>query len=185
MEANNIYLGDAYKLIKELQSNSIDLIITDPPYEYDELSGRGVGGQMELYKEIRDLSIDKGFDFKIIDEFIRVLKNPNFYIFVSKKQFFKLANYCFEKYPFLKWDLILWKKLNAPPLCSNQYLHDVEYCLYFHHNVILKTKYKNAETVYISSINQADKKLYEHPTIKPLQLIIKMIEISSCEGGLY
>ena len=33
METNKIYLGDAYKLIKEIPDKSIDLIMTDPPYE--------------------------------------------------------------------------------------------------------------------------------------------------------
>ena len=33
MKLNQIYLGDAYKLIKEIPDKSIDLIVTDPPYE--------------------------------------------------------------------------------------------------------------------------------------------------------
>lgn len=32
MEFNKVYQGDSYKLIKELDDNSIDLIVTDPPY---------------------------------------------------------------------------------------------------------------------------------------------------------
>ena len=34
MELNKIYLGDAYELIKQIPDKSIDLIITDPPYEF-------------------------------------------------------------------------------------------------------------------------------------------------------
>ena len=30
MELNNIYHGDAYKLIKEVPTGSVDLIVTDP-----------------------------------------------------------------------------------------------------------------------------------------------------------
>lgn len=33
MEANNIYLGDSYELIKGLPDKSVYLIYTDPPYE--------------------------------------------------------------------------------------------------------------------------------------------------------
>ena len=33
IKPNNIYLGNAYELIKEMQDKSVDLILTDPPYE--------------------------------------------------------------------------------------------------------------------------------------------------------
>lgn len=35
MELNKIYLGDAYELIKQIPDKSVDLIVTDPPYEFD------------------------------------------------------------------------------------------------------------------------------------------------------
>lgn len=31
---NTITLGNSYELIKEIPDNSIDLIVTDPPYRY-------------------------------------------------------------------------------------------------------------------------------------------------------
>ena len=37
---NKITLGDCYELIKELPDKSVDLIVTDPPYE---LETRGAG----------------------------------------------------------------------------------------------------------------------------------------------
>ena len=42
LENNKIYLGDAYKLIKELPDNSIDLIVTDPPYDIPNIHGSGI-----------------------------------------------------------------------------------------------------------------------------------------------
>ncbi|MEJ5272940.1 MAG: site-specific DNA-methyltransferase, partial [Spirochaetota bacterium] len=39
MEGNyKIYLGDSYKLIKEIPNSSIDLILTDPPYNLSPYS---------------------------------------------------------------------------------------------------------------------------------------------------
>lgn len=40
MELNKIYLGDAYELIKQIPDKSIDLIVTDPPYQFD-MGGNG------------------------------------------------------------------------------------------------------------------------------------------------
>ena len=46
IKPNNIYLGDAYELIKQLKDKSVDLIITDPPYEF------GTGGiKTGLFKD--------------------------------------------------------------------------------------------------------------------------------------
>ena len=41
MEVNKIYLGDCYKLIKEIPDKSIDCIYVDIPYLYDT----GWGGE--------------------------------------------------------------------------------------------------------------------------------------------
>ena len=38
---NKITLGDSYELIKQIPDNSIDLVIMDPPYEFDTGSGAG------------------------------------------------------------------------------------------------------------------------------------------------
>lgn len=38
-QINILKLGNAYELIKDIPDNSIDLIITDPPYQIDSLTG--------------------------------------------------------------------------------------------------------------------------------------------------
>ena len=35
LEKNNIYLGDCYEMIKQIDDASIDLIVIDPPYQID------------------------------------------------------------------------------------------------------------------------------------------------------
>lgn len=182
MDINTIKLGDAYELIKQVPDKSVDLIVTDPPYEYDQLSGGGIAGQREFFNEIQDSKIDKGFDYSLLDEFVRICKKINIYIWVSKKQFKPILDYMVDKYG-CKWDLIVWGKSNAVPLCNNQYLHDCEYCLYFHKGVNLKTSYDTAKTIYVLPTNQADKRLYSHPTIKPEEIIENFIR-NSCGGGL-
>lgn len=180
---NEILLGDAYELIKRVPDHSVDLIVTDPPYEYESLSGGGIAGQVEFFNEIKDAGIDNGFTLEFLDELVRVMKKINLYIWVSKSQFKKVLDYMVDKYG-CKWDLIVWNKCNAVPLCNNQYLHDCEYCLYFRKGVKLNTTYDLAKTVYVLPINQADKKLYGHPTIKPESIIEPLILNSSERGGV-
>ena len=38
---NKITCGDCYELINQLPDKSVDLIVTDPPYEISSLTGGG------------------------------------------------------------------------------------------------------------------------------------------------
>ena len=42
MEVNKIYQGDCLEVMKEMAENSVDLILTDPPYGIG--ADKGVGG---------------------------------------------------------------------------------------------------------------------------------------------
>ena len=85
IEPNNIYCGDAYELIKELPDKSIDLIYTDIPYDY---TNGGKGGGM-LKSEARKKTyietigqFDKGIDYSILNEFVRVMRYIYIYIYI-------------------------------------------------------------------------------------------------------
>lgn len=74
------------------------------------------------------------------------------------------------------WDLLVWDKTNAIPT-NNVWLSDVEYCLYFREKGIgiPADNYQYKSKWFISGINQKDKKEFEHPTIKPLELVKRHI----------
>lgn len=46
-ELNKIYNEDCYEAIKNIPDKSIDLIVTDPPYEFDMSGGGGHFGTKE------------------------------------------------------------------------------------------------------------------------------------------
>lgn len=184
MEINTIHLGDSYKLIKEIPDKSVDLIVTDPPYQLDSLTGGGMLKEKQiqnLMTELGDKQLDIGISEEILDDFMRVMKKPNIYIWMNLKQLYFYLNYFVGKHK-CNWNLIVWQKSNAMPLCGGKYLNDCEYCAYFYKGVKLNTRYKTAKTVYIKEINVEDKKQFGHPTIKPLDIIRNLIENSS--GGV-
>ena len=86
-----LYNGDALEYLKKISDNSIDLVLTDPPYEVDV---NHVGGKLYHNKgfdksnaDIVAAKIDNGYDIeKIGKELIRVLKHINVYFFCNKKQ---------------------------------------------------------------------------------------------------
>ena len=186
MEINTIHFGDAYKLVKELPDKSVDLIVTDPPYQIDSLTGGGMLKEKRiknLMEELGEHDLDSGIDLSILDEFMRVMKKPNIYIWMNLKQLYSYLNYFVGKHN-CNWNLIVWQKSNAMPLCGGKYLNDCEYCAYFYKGVNLNTDYESAKTIYVKPINIEDKKQYGHPTIKPLDIIKNLIKNSSGGGAI-
>lgn len=177
--------GDSYELIKDIPDKSVDLVITDPPYLV-ETDGAGLFGTKN-YNGVRYVmkNIDfmkNGINESILDELCRVMKKINIYIWCSQKQLIPFLKYFVEKKK-CNWNLITWHKTNPIPACGNKYLTDTEYCLFFREKgVKVNGTFNTKFTYYVTSKNIKDKKLYEHPTIKPLD-IIKNLVINSTSGG--
>lgn len=189
MELNKIYLGDCYELIKEIPDKSIDLIITDPPYEMET----GGTGKTELalrfrdrYRDLENNKLDIGMVLSFLKELERVCKKIYMYIWCNKILLFKLINYyaCRQD---INLDLITWGKTNPMPLSNNYFLNDTEYCLCIHEKGIgwnatcgANVKHK----CYMTEVNKVDKEDFGHPTIKPIQIIKNFIINSSKENDV-
>lgn len=166
---NKITCGDCYKLIKELPDKSIDCVYTDIPYLY----ANGGVGHSEMCErtarkkeELKDIS--KGIDYSILDEFRRVLKKVNIFIWCSKMQLLDIMNWGGQ----YNQDLLVWCKSNPTPQTNNIWLPDLEYCVHIREKgVPLNDGYDLKSRYYVSPANKSDKDLFIHPTIKPLELV--------------
>ena len=168
-ELNKIYQGDAYKLIKEIPDKSINAIYTDIPYDMT-FSGGGTL-QHKLGKYIKDEveSFSNGIDYSIIKEFIRVMKNINCFIWCSKNQIYDIMS-VFQPYN-CEFNILTWTKTNPIPFGSSIWLSDIEYCLHFYKGAGYNIGWENKKKNYSSAINQKDKELFGHATIKPLEMV--------------
>lgn len=129
--------------------------------------------------ELEEYGITSSIDISILQEFVRVLKNINIYIWCNHKQIPMYLDFFVKKYK-CSFDIIIWNKTNAMPLYSNKYLTDKEYCLYFRKGGYCNPQsYEDAKTVYYQPINIEDKKLFEHPTIKPKNIIDALVRNST------
>ena len=186
---NEIILGDAYKLIKDVPDKSVDLIVTDPPYLIEGwhtkagiFKDRDMGYVDELMEQ--EETILKGIDKSILDEFVRVMKKINCYIWCNKEQIYDYLTYFVQERK-CKFEIIVWAKSNPSPFLNGHYLKDKEYCLFFWEDgVKVKPLYDHGKTFYYTAINVADKKKYGHPTIKPEEIIENLILNSSDRGGV-
>ena len=189
MDINQIYFGDAYELIKAVPDHSVDLIVTDPPYEIKGLRPNGKdhgvlsGRKKGTYEnEMLESNLGDGIDLEILHEFVRVLKKINCYIWCNKEQIYDYLTF-FVKERGCNWEMLIWAKDNVPPFTGGHYLKDKEYCLYFwEKGVEVKPTYDTGKTVYVSHTNVTDKAKYGHPTIKPEKIIGNLLR-NSCGGG--
>lgn len=181
-----LILGDCLEKLKNIPSDSVDLVLTDPPYD---IKNTTAGGDSQLAKsiqgmntEIKNADIVSGYDIRILDELVRVNKRINMYIFCNKAQLPMYMKY-FVTDRKCSFDLIKWVKTNAMPTYHNKYLSDTEYCFYARKRGFCNpNNYQDASTLYNESMNVSDKKKYNYPTIKPLPLIEKLLRNSSKPG---
>ena len=164
---NKIVCGDSLELIKEIPSESIDLILTDPPYGIDK-------------KGIKNSSDLKAF-YSIVPEGYRVLKKDGFFItFFSTKllpEIFK--NNPFEYY----WQFILNCPLGSvrSPIGFSKYMS----CFVFKKGnpKIIKWN-KDIFNDSPSKMVEPDEGFINHPSPKPKQFIMELLKMFSNEKDI-
>lgn len=84
------------------------------------------------------------------------------------------------------FNILVWCKTNCVPATNNSWLPNIEYCLVFKEKGSKRYNdgYELKSKWYISSTNKEDKDLYDHPTIKPLDLVKKHILHSTNENDV-
>lgn len=185
--------GNCIDILKQIPNKSIDLVVTDPPYEIS-INGAGIYKQSDK-QYVKELSgLKDGYSEEVLDQLIRVMKKVNIYLFCSQKQIHYLLDYFLKNeknkdHPLYKrhcnWNLISWHKTNPVPACGNKYLTDTEFILFFREKgVRIYGTFDSKRTHYETPLNQKDKKIYKHPTCKLVPMCENFIINSSNEGDI-
>lgn len=181
MSKYKLYQGDCLEVMNNIKDGSVDLVVTDPPYEI-ATTGAGIYKQADkqYVKELNGMK--DGFSEEVLDELCRVMKKINIYFFCSQKQIIPLLDY-FAKKKKCNWNILSWHKTNPVPACGNKYLTDTEFILFFREKgVKVYGSFDTKRTWYATPLNQSDKKKYGHPTVKPLSILENLVVNSSQEG---
>ena len=157
-----IYHGDCREVLPTL--GKFDLLLTDPPYEV-EARGGAIGSRRKYLADIHQ-HIDSGFDINMVDQF------PNWIVFCAKKQLVRLLQKAEKKV----WSLVTWNKPNPTPLYEGTYLPDTEYIIHAYSSGMLFGDYKDKSRFIV---HRSVRNNFNHPTVKPLAVIIKMMKLGS------
>lgn len=167
LEVNKIYNKDCLDGIKNIDNESIDLVLTDPPYG---LNKEGIYNDNNL-----------SLFYSILPECYRVLKKDSFFItFFSTKYIPSL----FTNNPFTYfWQIVLY--------CPNGSVSSsIGYTKYMSVFVFTKGKPKLVKQNKDIFIDTPGRKIepregfIDHPTPKPTRFIIELLEMFSKEGEL-
>ena len=177
-----IHEGRFQDHICNLPDRSVDLVIMDPPYLIDTQGGGAFAGKNRTFdREFKDFS--DGITNEDLNLIMSKMKAVNAYVWCNKAQLRQYLDYFDDRG--CNIDLLTWHKSNPVPRCNNKYLSDTEYVIFARDpGVPLGGHYETLHKYWITPVNAKDKKLYNHPTIKPLDIISTLISNSSAPGDL-
>ena len=177
----NIWLmqGDCLERMKEIPDGSVDMVLTDPPYILSTSKGGGMmGKEGRTFMEDMDVALKIGIDTKsYLKGLVRLFKNKESFcgvFFCSNKQLVDYLQFAEENN--YQYGVGVWHKSNPAPLCNFKYLNDVEYWVYIKgKNSKIGGSYSSKSMVYSSQRNTKESKEFNHPTVKPQQLLEKFL----------
>jgi site-specific DNA-methyltransferase (adenine-specific) len=195
LELNRLYNMDCLEGLKLIPDNSIDLVVTDPPYKIVQggCSNKAVtinacggilnkhdGDNIELVKKGKIFNHNEIQFNEWLPEIYRVLKdNSHCYIMINGRNLAELQMEA-EKVGFRFHNIIAWDKGNATP--NKWYMQRLEFILF-----LFKGEAKNINNMGTTTLLQVPNikrgtKL--HPTEKPTDLMKILIENSSKKNDI-
>jgi site-specific DNA-methyltransferase (adenine-specific) len=186
-ELGKLYKNDTIEVMKTLPDNSVDIIITDPPY--------GVIGTSDGYNQEWDTFESESHFWEFTTEWLnqcyRIMKDgAPMYIFFAQKRMFDLKN-VLDKCNFTFKRMLIWHHPNLARPTRNMYIWTYDPIFY-----VIKGKKPNyfdasftqKENVdvfrYAKPQNWRNGKKRLHPCEKPLELIKILITNSSQMGDM-
>lgn len=180
-----LYQGDCIESIKNVDGGSVNLVLTDPPYNIARKNNFHTMGRAGIdFGEW-----DKGFDlFSYIKEIPRVLhKDGSVIIFNDWKNLGDIARCCEENGLVIK-DMLRWEKANPMPRNRDRrYVTDYEVAVWCTNAKAKWTFNRQSDAYdrpkYSGGLTPASEKT-GHTTQKPVYLMEQILETHSNQGDV-
>ncbi|MFV0552987.1 MAG: DNA-methyltransferase [Anaerorhabdus sp.] len=189
MNKINLINNDAFNELINIEDNSIDLILTDPPYNISKYTTENVYiGERRLNTKIAEWDYIEFNPQKLVKIFKRILKpNGNIFIFTSYNMLGMWHNF-FDK-EFDTFQFMVWHKTNPVPcIYKKTFVNSCELiiCLW---NKGHKWNFQSQEEMHNfieTPICSYPERLIapKHPTQKPISVLKHIINIASNKGDV-
>ncbi len=181
---------DCLKYIKAIPDKSIDLILTDPPYNIAQYSTGNIPlpGREALNNDIAAWDTVAFAPEDLLCDFKRIIKpDGNIFVFTSYNLLGKWHD-VFDR-EFDTFQFFIWHKTNpAPKIYKNGFLNSCEMiiCLWNKGHKWNFTTQQGMHNFFESPICMFPERLKnpKHPTQKPVKLLKHLIEIASDPGDI-
>lgn len=198
LNINQIYNEDCFNIFKQIPPFSVDLILTDPPYNIADstkttkINGKIVSTKEAWGEEFKD-NYEKAQYLQMINGILEisdyVLKpNGSVLIFFDRSKLFQIENF-YDKLIF-KNIIVFIKENPIPHIRKNNYRSATEFCIWFTKSKEYYINFvsQNEMVNYFSGIvkkHYCHPKLgYSHPNEKPDWMIKPLLERHSRKGDL-
>ena len=182
-----LYNRDSLQLMKEIPANSVDAIITDPPYNISRDNNFTTMGRAGIDFGEWDKDFDLTSWIKVAEPLLK--KGGNIVIFNSWKNMTNITK-SLEENGFEVKDLIRWKKTNAMPRNRDRrFITDYEVAVWAVKKGGKWTFNRLSDTYEIPEIvggltPKSEKIEGGHPTQKPIYVMEWLIERLTNEGDV-
>lgn len=181
---------DSRQNIKKIPDKSVDLILTDPPYNISPHSTGNIPlpGRSAMNNDIADWDKIVFKPEEWSDEFIRILKpTGNLFIFTTYNQLGKWYDSLDHRFDTSQF--MIWHKTNpAPKIFKAGFLNSCEmiFCCWNKKHTWNFISQKEMHNFFESPICMSPERLKcpKHPAQKPVALLKKIITIASNEGDI-
>ncbi len=197
--SSSIRQGDARTLIKEIASESVDVIITDPPFgiqtieddrqspreNYAKEGGKKVAAYTAALTQSDNSTLEEvtRLMFELMPELQRVLKpSGHIYVFFTFDFYMALFNTMKEFFSVNQTPIIWWKQRTTSPGMGYDYSPCYEPVLFGHKAPRKKKLAKDASLVQV--VKPLAPKLKLHPFEKPQELLKFFITQSTYKGDV-
>lgn len=181
---------DCMECLNKIPDKSIDLILTDPPYNIAQYSTGNIPlpGRSALNNDLAEWDLVPVEPIAMVDEFKRILKpNGNIFVFTSYNLIGKWHEAFDSKFD--TFQFFVWHKTNpAPKIYRNGFLNSCEMiaCMWNKGHVWNFSTQNEMHNFFESPICMKPERLSEpkHPAQKPVALLEHIIKIASNEKAV-
>ena len=190
MELNKIYNEDCLETLAKMADNSIDLVVTSPPYNkgfyanknakqssvWSNLEGRKIG--YDIYSDEMPPAEYEAWQRKVLSECLRVLK-PSGSIFYNHKDIIYKGLVVAPKwvYDYPLREQIIWDR-GSSPMIDPHFFMPINEWIYWIVKDPKKVHFDKKKSAYQTNIWRVNVEKNPHPAPFPLKLINSII--ASC-----